>query len=452
MSRCHLRPARSAQFAQVSLPCFPRCLPGGPSNFRALASWASALALALALSLTAGSAQAQGITVAIGGALQDNNHAVWSRLVQLAGGRGACFSVFATAAGDPDASAAAISANLARHGAKTVHVRVSPRIAGQDVAAEVRSERWLEAVRGCRGVFFSGGAQERLRSALRPGGQDSPLLLAVRQVWQRGGVVAGTSSGAAVLSAVAFRDAPDPLAVMKGRLREGQEWAAGFGFLPAQVLVDQHFIRRGRIARLLPLMQAQGLVLGVGVEEDSAALFQGDTVEALGRSGVLVADLTQATRNAQLPGFNLAGATLHWLQSGDRFRLEQRVVQPPPAALRAQLLQPLAAGHRGYHSGPIFITELLAEGRLVQALAQLVDSDQREARGLAFAALPAADDPAPELGFEWRLWVDEGTRGWLTLQPTAVTVAGVRLDIVPVRVQRPLYVPLAPTGAGAAKP
>jgi cyanophycinase len=390
--------------------------------------------------LAAGLAQAQGTTVAIGGALLDSNHAVWSRLVQLAGGRGACFAVFATGAGNPDESAAAIASNLARHGARAEPIRVAPRIEGQDIAAAARNPAWAAKVRGCRGVFFSGGAQARILDTLMPGGVDTPLLEAVRDVWRGGGVVAGTSSGAAVLSAIAFRDAGEVLAVMKGQLREGQEWARGFGFTPANVIIDQHFIRRGRIARLLPLMQTTGTPLGVGVEEDSAAIFRGDEVEVIGARGVLIADLSAATRNGRLPAFNLQGATLHWLQAGDRYDLATRRVTP--GVPRATLLEPLAAGFKGYHAGAPFVTDVLAEGRLVQAMARLVDSDQREGRGLAFEASPAKDDPAPELGFEWRFWVDAGTRGWLTLQPEAYSLAGVRLDIAPVRMARPLYTPL----------
>ena len=389
-------------------------------------------------------AQAQGVTVAIGGALQDGNTAVWQRLVQLAGGPGACFSVFTAASGEPDVSAAAVAANLGRHGARGEHIRVGPRIAGQDVAAAVADPQWLQRVRACRGIYMTGGAQARLLDLLQPHGRTTPLLEAMREVWRAGGVVAGSSAGAAVQSSVVFRDAPDPLAVMKGRLREGQEWGAGLGFTPAEVIVDQHAVKRGRIARLLPLLQARGVSVGVAVEEDSAAVFRGSEIEVIGGRGVLIADLAGATRQAAQREFNLASARLHWLEAGDRFDLRTRELLPSPARRAGTLLQPLAAGHQGYHRGPAFYADILGDAMIVGAMARLVDSDQRELRGLAFAAEPLADDPAPDLGFEWRLWVDAGTRGWLSTQPTAYTLSGVRLDIVPVRVQRPLYVPTPP--------
>jgi cyanophycinase len=387
-------------------------------------------------------AQAQGTTVAIGGALQDNNAAVWQRLVQLVAqgpqAAAACYSIITIASAEPDATAAKVAQNLARHGGRGEHLRVGPRIEGSELA----DPRWLRELRRCRGVYMTGGAQARLLDALLPAGQPSPLLLAMRELHAQGGVVAGSSAGAAVMSAVVFRDAPDVLAVMKGRLREGQEWGRGFAFTPPGVVVDQHAVRRGRMGRLLPLMMAQQATLGVAVEEDTAALFSGTQIEALGAKGLLLADLAQAGPARKGP-FNVSGGTLHWLESGDRFDITQRQVQPAPHKAAATRLWPLSAQHRGYHQGSRFYSDILGEGMLVAALTRLVDGDQTELRGLAAAVhtnpAGAAADPAPELGFEWRLWLDKNSSGWLTTSPEAYTISGVRFDIVPVQVRQPPY-------------
>ena len=206
-----------------------------------------------AATAAAGPAIPAGIAVAIGGALSDDNTAVWGRLVQLAGGPGARFVVLATASAEPQRSAAQIVANLQRHGALAEALPVAPGWPGVDVQRAVQDPRWLELIAGSQGVFFSGGAQARLLDALQPGGGITPLLAAIHALFNRGGVVAGTSSGAAVLSEVIFRDAPDVLAVLKGRLRDGIEVDRGFAFVMPGVAVDQHFIKRGRIGRLLPL-------------------------------------------------------------------------------------------------------------------------------------------------------------------------------------------------------
>jgi len=384
-----------------------------------------------------------GPVVAIGGALSADNTEVWQRLVQLAGGPGACYAVLTTAAADPDASAAAAQANLQRHGASTVHLRIGPRIAGQDTAAAVRDAGWIAKLLSCRGVYMTGGAQARLLDVLMPQGRASPLLDAMAQLWRAGGVVAGSSAGTAVLSQRVFRSAPDPLAVMKGRLREGQEWSQGFGFVASGVIVDQHAVRRGRAGRLLPLMLLTGAPLGLGIEEDSAAIFHGQTVEVIGARGVLVADLSQASTDPQLGAFNLRGGTLHWLESGDRFDLQTRQVLASASKRSGRWLQPLSAGHKGYFHGKLAFNDILGDSMLIKAMSRLVDSDQKELRGLAFAARPEADDSAPTLAFEWRLWVDGETQAWLKLNPEAYTVIGVKLDIVPQRLQQPLLSPWA---------
>jgi hypothetical protein len=111
--------------------------------------------------LMCGPAWAQGTVVAIGGALQDGNGAVWQRLVQLVQ-RGAaagsdddraCFSVITLASAEADASAARVIANLARHGGRGVHL-AKPT---EDTAAIER----------CRGIYMTGGAQARLLDTLQ---------------------------------------------------------------------------------------------------------------------------------------------------------------------------------------------------------------------------------------------------------------------------------------------
>lgn len=394
--------------------------------------WLTRLLLPIALA-SAAAVHAQGTTVAIGGALQDDNDAVWQRLVGAvppAGDR-ACYAILTLASAEPEQAAARVAANLARRGGRGVALPVGPAVAALDRLP-------------CRGVFMTGGAQARLLDALQPGGRASPLLQAMRRLWQDGGVIAGTSAGAAVLSEVVFRDAPEPLAVMKGRLREGLEWDRGFGFAPPGLVIDQHAVRRGRLGRLLPLMQAQRQSLGAAVEENTAAVFEGDTMSVVGARGVLMADLGATPSVTARGPFTLRGATLHWLEPGDRFVLAQRQVLPSPRKAAGTRLQPLAPGHQGYLPGPWFYSDILAEAMIVTAMTRLVDGDQRELRGLAFAAEPAADDPAPDLGFAWRLWLDAGSGGWLALNPEGYTLTGVRLDIVPVQVQRPLFRPLPP--------
>jgi cyanophycinase len=394
--------------------------------------------LAAALLTSCGLASAQGITVAIGGGLEDDNAAVWSRLVDLAGGAGARFTVFATASGHPERTAAGIASNLARFGAQAEVVEIAPHLPGIDLAAAVSDPRWVEAVRRSRGVFFSGGAQARLVDTLQPDGEPTPVLRAVQAMWDAGGVVAGTSAGAAVMSRRMFRNAPDVLAVMKGRLREGREVDNGFGLLPPDVIVDQHSVRRGRIARLLPMLQAEHLPLGIGVAEDSAIVVQGQQVEVIGSRGALFVDISGASSNATLGAFNVSDARLHWLEAGDRFDLSTRSVTPTARKKTALQLRPALddAPDRQARAGAFF-RDILDDGAIVRAMTRRLESGVGDVLGLAFDDQPGTGDPDPELGFEWWLRAGPGTRGFRA--GDALTLIDLRLDVVPVRLARLPY-------------
>jgi cyanophycinase len=384
-----------------------------------------------------GPAVPHGYAVPIGGALGYDNDAVWSRLVALSGGAGSRWVVFATASGDPAATGERIAGTLRRHGARVEVVPVAPRLPGTDLTAAVRDPRWIAVVRQARGVFFSGGAQERIVDTLQPGGASTPLLDAIREVQRAGGVVAGTSAGAAVMSARMFRDAVDVVAVLKGALREGQETDRGLGFIGPDVFVDQHFLRRGRLARLLPAMAAYGASVGLGVDEDTAAIVHGDVVEAVGARGVLVVDFAGASAGGQ--PFRLRGARLSYLESGDRYDLRRRELLPSPAKLAGRRLEPGLPGFAPYYDAAPFLLDVTAEGALTTALVHVVDGRSGEVRALATDA--GRPGPRPELGFEFRLYRGPDTLAWFTSATgrEAYTIANVRLDVTPVRVATPLY-------------
>ncbi len=383
-----------------------------------------------------------GHAVAIGGALRYDNARVWSRLVELAGGPGARFVVLATAAENPTRSAALSVAALEAHGAVAEALPVSPRLPDSDVAAAVRDPELIARVRAARGVFFTGGAQERIVDALQPDGRPTPLLEAIQAVMAGGGVVAGTSAGAAIMSGTMFRDATDVMAVMKGELRFGREVDRGLGFAGSGLFVDQHFLRRGRLGRLLPAMQALGFSTGLGVEEDSAAILHGGTVEIVGAGGALFVDLTAATTDAQLGVFNISGARLTFLGDGDRLDLKSGVVTPSAAKAQGQRVDPRADGFKPYFEETPFLLDILADGAVVRAMTLALDGPRDEVRGLAFDARADAAPPR-ELGFEFRFQRGPQTVGWFTPSHggEAYTVAGIRLDVVPVRVAQPLYQP-----------
>lgn len=385
---------------------------------------------------------AAGPAVPIGGGLRDDNAAVWSRLVELAGGRGARFVVLATASSDPESAARGTIAALNAHGAVGEHLPVAPELRGVDLARAVRDPALIAKVRAADGVFFTGGDQGRIVDTLRPGGVESPLLEAIRELQERGGVVAGTSAGAAIMSRTMFRDPADVLTLLKGPLRPGQDYDAGLGFAQSDLFVDQHFLRRGRLGRMLPLMLARGMTLGLGVEEDSAAVLRGQEVEVLGPGGALLVDLAEATTDPQPGAFNVANVRLTYLGHGDRYDLRTRTLLPAKAKLEGQHIDPRAADFKPFYGEASFALDVLAAGVVLQSMVHIVDGRSTEARGLAFDVSPDASVPR-ELGFEFRFARRPDTLGWYdpVMAADAYTIANVRLDVVPVRVAQPLYGP-----------
>jgi cyanophycinase len=404
----------------------------------------TALAAPVAAQGPAGPDRGTGIAVAIGGALKLDNDAVWQRLVDLAGGKGARFAVFATAAGNPDKSAAQIVEVLNRHGAIAEHVAVAPRLQGSDYRAAARDPALVARVMSARGIYFTGGAQERITQALfDEAGRPTPVLESIWSVYRGGGVVAGSSAGAAIMSTTMFRDAQDVLSVLKSGMAEGREIDPGLGFVGPDVFVDQHFLRRGRLGRMLPLMQLKGYKLGVGVDENTAAIFRGDSVEVIGYKGAIVADLTDATSDARLGEFNIRHVRLSYLERGDRYDLKTRVVTPSAEKLKDLRVDPNAADFKPYFSDAAFYPDVLGDTTVANLMANLIDNRQRETVGLAFGP---SDAPKGDLGFEFRFSKGADSLGWYTgaFGGEDYTVTNIYLDVTPVRLARPLYRPIGP--------
>jgi len=103
---------------------------------------------------------------------------------------------------------------------------------------------------------------------------------------------------------------------------------AGFGLVP-ELIIDQHFRQRDRIGRLLSLVAANPGLLGVGIDEDTATLIDGNgTLEVVGRHSVTIVDgqhmYSDVFQVKGHGGITVSGAVLHVLTPGRRFDLKTR--------------------------------------------------------------------------------------------------------------------------------
>jgi len=373
----------------------------------------------------------KGSLVIIGGALRPDNTAVWERIVQLAGGQGARIAVFASASANPEKAGAALVERLNKYGANAFFVPVAVRLTGTDYQAAADNAELANAVRNAGGAYFAGGDQARITRALRrEDGSNTRMLDALWELYRRGGVIAGTSAGAAIMSSTMFGHPKPVLATLKLGLTDGQEITPGLGFIGDDVFVDQHLLVRGRFARMLPAMLQKGYKLGLGIDENTAMVVGPNRdVEVLGYKGALVVDLSSA--NARKGDFNVSNVRLSYLDNGDRFNIASHSFTP--AADKADgRLDPA----RPYYREPLFSADILGNSTVVDLMGKLIDSDQTEAIGLT---LDSANAVQPDLGFEFRFSRTGESVGYMSATTEAYSVYNVRLDIRPIVVRRPLY-------------
>ena len=374
----------------------------------------------------------KGSLVIIGGGLRVNNAEVWEKIVALAGGKGARIAVLPTAAQTPAKEAQLTVDALNRYGARAFVVPVAPMLAGTDVRKAADDPALADAIRKAGGAFFTGGDQARITGSLRRAdGSNTAVLDALWALYRRGGVIAGTSAGAAIMSSTMFNDPPlDVMPVLKNGVVDGKDVAPGLGFIGDDVFVDQHLLARGRFGRMLPAMVAKGYTLGLGIDENTAAVV-GPTrdVTVIGYRGALVLDLQGAGIDKARPGFNLTNARISYLDSGDRFNLVTRTYTPGSGK------EPL---DRQYveHRPPIFYTDILGNTAVADLLEKLVDSDLQRAVGVAFEG---PDSQSPERGFEFTFTRVPDTAEYVTNREDAYSIYRIRMDVRPVRMRQPFY-------------
>jgi cyanophycinase len=207
------------------------------------------------------------------------------------------------------------------------YIRVFERLGVEDVRVvdtarreDASDPKALETIAKATGVFFTGGNQARITELIK----DTELDAMLHQRFAEGLVIAGTSAGAAMM--------PDVMIVEgEGETNPRMEVAVmdrGMGFLP-EVVIDQHFAQRGRLGRLLSAVAQQPVVLGFGIDEDTAIAVQGNELEVIGEHSVTVVDVSEITHSnldelLRDEPLALCNAKLHILPHGYRFNLKTR--------------------------------------------------------------------------------------------------------------------------------
>jgi cyanophycinase len=191
-----------------------------------------------------------------------------------------------------------------------------------DGRADAQDDPRWRLLRRRRVVFFTGGDQ--LRITARFGG--TAICERVREIYRMGGVIAGTSSGASVMSGTMLISGPGD---ESHRVRDNLHMAPGLGLIP-EVLIDQHFAERGRMGRLIGGVAHNPRLLGIGIDEDTAIVVERHaSFRVIGSGAVYVVDgraaydsnISEAETGRVLSVF---GLVVHVLSAGNRFDLAHR--------------------------------------------------------------------------------------------------------------------------------
>ena len=189
---------------------------------------------------------------------------------------------------------------------------------------ECDESRWLNLLASCTGIFLTGGDQLRLCDLIA----GSKFITLIKERVKLGELVlAGTSAGAAIvgekmISGGISGESPN---------RSLVDLTNGLGIFP-ELLVDQHFHNRNRMARLMSAIAANPDKLGIGIDEDTCAAFNADrTFEVLGKGTITIIDPGKLTHTnylaaSQTSPLSLHNLTVHVLSQGDRYDYQNRIV------------------------------------------------------------------------------------------------------------------------------
>jgi cyanophycinase len=270
----------------------------------------------------AGLLSASARLVIIGGRFEADNRAVHEAMRMLSNGR---IAVLPTASGEPREAGEEARDGLRAYGIESEVVPLDKdnyRTAAFDAGLVAMLERFGS-------FYFTGGDQALIVKALVQVGGETPALQAIRLAHAAGGLVSGSSAGAAVMSdpmitsgssveALAHPPAAEP---HDTRLSVGR----GLGFFPLG-LVDQHFLQRGRLGRLVAALAATGWRHGFGIDENTAMVIVDGRLTVLGETGLIHVDAGKLT--GKRARTDLAGLKLSYLDRGDSLDLTTFAVQP----------------------------------------------------------------------------------------------------------------------------
>ena len=254
--------------------------------------------LFISVSLSAGQiGPDKGTLVIVGGNMQDP--AIVKRFIELAGGPTAPIVVIPTASDADEYDQYYSGLRQWRENGATNLTVVHTR--DRKVAD---TEAFVKPIRAARGVYLVGGRQWRLADAYL----NTLTHKELNAVLERGGVIGGSSAGATMIGSFMVRGDTKGNETMIG------DHTVGFGFMK-NTAIDQHLLRRNRQFDMLEVIDKHPELLGIGLDENTAIVVDGDRFDVIGQSYAVIYS------NKPVAG---SSGRFYFLAPGDRFDLKAR--------------------------------------------------------------------------------------------------------------------------------
>lgn len=249
---------------------------------------------------------------------------ILSRVVKESGGIKAKILIIPTASSIPDEVGENYLTAFGKLGCKDVHVL---NIRDRDQSETPSNIKLMEEA-DC--VMFSGGNQSNITRAIE--GTTLHKIM-IDRFQNENFVIAGTSAGAMCMSHEMITGGSSQESFIKGAVG----MAKGLSFIP-ELIIDSHFIRRGRFGRLAEAVAKYPKLIGVGLAEDTGLIIKNGVFEVLGSGMVILFNARKAKHNnhhllEKGTPMSLTNLKTHILASGDRFNIKKKKVKVSPLQL-----------------------------------------------------------------------------------------------------------------------
>tara|TARA_R100000935_G_scaffold13736_4_gene27503 strand:+ start:74194 stop:75054 length:861 start_codon:yes stop_codon:yes gene_type:complete len=280
--------------------------------------------------------QAKGTLIPIGGnedkGIEENEiyhlefieEGILSRVVKESGGVDATIIIIPTASSIPDEVGENYLDAFGKLGCKNLHVM---NIRDRDQSETPGN---IELMKKADCVMFSGGNQSNITRKI--GGTTLHKIMMERYEKEHF-VIAGTSAGAMCMSEEMISGGSSQESFIKGAVKMKE----GMAFMP-ELIIDSHFIRRGRFGRMAEAVAKFPKLIGVGLAEDTGLIIKEGVFEVIGSGMVILFNARKAKHNnhhllEEGTPMSLTNLKTHILANGDRFHIKKKKVDVSPLAL-----------------------------------------------------------------------------------------------------------------------